>query len=52
MTTITKPPIDADREREIAKVRAHVMRRAEEQGIKPFSSIDDFAGRSENHSRL
>lgn len=46
-TTITEPPIDADREREIAKARAEVLRRAEEQGVKPFTSFEDFAGDSE-----
>jgi len=35
MTTgITDSQIDADREREIEKARAEVLRRAEEQGIK------------------
>ncbi len=41
---ITDLPIDVDGEREIAKARAAVMRRAETHGIKPFTSLDDFAG--------
>jgi hypothetical protein len=44
MTMITESPIDADRESEIAKARADVMRRAEVQGVKPFTSVEDFAG--------
>jgi hypothetical protein len=43
-TTIPEPPADADRESEIAKARADVMHRAEGQGIKPFTSLEDFAG--------
>jgi hypothetical protein len=44
MTTITESPIDADSEREIAKARADVMRRAEVQGVKPFTSLGDIVG--------
>ena len=43
-TNITKSPIDADRERTIEKARAEVQRRAQAQGIKPFTSLEDFAG--------
>jgi hypothetical protein len=43
-TNITKSPIDADRERQIEKARAEVRRRAEAQGVKPFTSLEDFAG--------
>jgi hypothetical protein len=43
-TTIPESPADADREREIAKARADVMHRAEGQGVKPFTSLEDFAG--------
>jgi hypothetical protein len=42
--TITKTPIDADRERETARARANLLRRAEAQGVKPFTSLEDFAG--------
>jgi hypothetical protein len=41
MTTTLK---DADRERETARARADLLRRAEAQGVKPFSSLEDFAG--------
>jgi hypothetical protein len=40
----TKPAINADREREIAEAQADVMRRAALQGVKPFTSLQDFAG--------
>lgn len=47
VTKITEPPIDAEREREIAKARAEVLRRAEAQGVKPFTTLEDFAGDAE-----
>jgi hypothetical protein len=43
-TTITDSPIDADRERQTAKARAEVLRRAEAESVKPFTSLEDFAG--------
>jgi hypothetical protein len=43
-TTITELPIDADREREIAEARADLLRRAEAQGVKPITSLEDLAG--------
>lgn len=43
-TEITETSIDADRERQIAKARADVLRSAEVQGVKPFTSLEDFAG--------
>ena len=46
-TKTTDSPIDANRESEIAKARADVMRRAEAQGVKPFRSRKDFAGDAE-----
>jgi hypothetical protein len=46
-TTITEPPIEADRERSIAEARADLLRRAEAQGIKPITSIEDLAGNPE-----
>ena len=42
-TKINESHIDVERE-ETAKTRADVMRRAETQGVKPFTSIEDFAG--------
>ena len=42
MKTITKTPIEANHERET--VRADLLRRAEAQGVKPFASLEDFAG--------
>ena len=41
---ITKTPIEANHDRETAKARAELLRRAEAQGVKPFSSLEDFAG--------
>ena len=37
-------PIDAHREREIAEARADLLRRAEAQGVKPITSLEDLAG--------
>lgn len=36
--------IGAERGREAAKARAELLRRAAEQGVKPFASLEDFAG--------
>src|SRR6266852_7239466 len=44
MKTITKTPIETNHERETAKVRADLLRRAEAQAVKPFASREDFAG--------
>lgn len=44
MKTITKTPIEANHERETARARAELLRRAEAQGVKPFTSLEDFAG--------
>jgi hypothetical protein len=44
MKTVTKAPIEANHERETAKARAELLRRAEAQGVKPFTSLEDFAG--------
>ena len=44
MKTITKTPIEADREHETQQARAELLRRAEAQGVKPFTSLEDFAG--------
>jgi hypothetical protein len=46
-TTITESPIDAGREREIAKARAEVLRLAEVEGINPFTNLEDFTGDAE-----
>ena len=46
-TKITQPAIEAERQRETANARADVMRRAEEQGVKPFTSLKDFAGNAD-----
>lgn len=42
--TNTNTPIEGDREREAERARAELLRRAEAQGIKPFASLEDFAG--------
>lgn len=45
MTKInTKTQIDAERERETAQARAALLRRAQAEGVKPFTSLEDFAG--------
>jgi hypothetical protein len=44
MSTITKTPIEPDREHAAAEARAVSLRRAEAQGVKPFTSLEDFAG--------
>ena len=44
MKTITNTPIEANHERETAIARADLLRRAEAQGVKPFRSLEDFAG--------
>ena len=45
-TTIDQSQIDAEHE-DIARARADLIRRAEEQGVQPFNSFEDFAGDSE-----
>jgi hypothetical protein len=42
MKPIIKTPIEANHDREAA--RADLLRRAEAQGVKPFASLEDFAG--------
>ena len=42
--TITETNIDAERSREISEARAEVVRRAKAQGVKPFTSLEDFKG--------
>ena len=44
MKTIIRTPIEANHERETAKARAELLRRAEAQGVKPFTSLEDFKG--------
>jgi hypothetical protein len=41
-TIITETPVD--REREIEMARADLLRRAEAQGVKPFTCLEDFVG--------
>ncbi len=41
---LPKTPIEADRNHETARARADLLRRAEAQGVKPFTSLEDFAG--------
>jgi hypothetical protein len=43
-TTFTELPIDADREREIAEARAELLRRAQAQGVKPFTALEHLKG--------
>jgi hypothetical protein len=43
-TSITETPIDAAREREIEMARAEVLRRAQAQGVKPITSLEDLTG--------
>ncbi len=44
MSTIIKTPIDSDRDSAAADAQAELMRRAEAQGVKAFTSLKDFAG--------
>ena len=43
-TIITDTPVEANRERETEMARAEVLRRAEAQGVKPITSLEDLAG--------
>jgi hypothetical protein len=38
-----KPHNQAERDRETAHFRAELLRRAEAEGVKPFTSLEDFA---------
>lgn len=51
-TTVPESPIDADRERQMAEARADVLRSAQIQGVKPFTTLEDFAGDVEITSDL
>lgn len=42
--SVTETPIEADDGHEAAKARADLLSRAEAQGVKPFKSLEDFAG--------
>jgi len=44
MKSITETPIEIERDRKTAKAQAELLRRAEAQGVKPFTSLNDFAG--------
>ena len=44
MSTIIKTPIESHRESGAAEARAELLRRAESQGVKPYTSADEFAG--------
>ena len=43
-SSINETPIESDRDPGAAKARADLLRRAELQGVKPFTSLEDFAG--------
>jgi hypothetical protein len=43
-STINKTPTESDHDSGAAKARAALLRRAESQGVKPFTSLEDFAG--------
>ena len=43
-TIITDPPVEAERERAMAKASTDLLSRAEAQGIKPITSVEDLAG--------
>lgn len=43
-SSIPKAPIEPNRDHRAAKARADLLRRAELQGVKPFTSLEDFAG--------
>lgn len=44
MSTIIDRQTDIDRDREIAEARSELSRRAEAQGVKPVTSLEDLAG--------
>ena len=44
MSTIIDRQTDIDRDREIAEVRADLLRRAEAHGVKPITSLEALAG--------
>jgi hypothetical protein len=46
-TIVPESQLEADRERQTAEARADVLCRAEAQGVKPFTSMEDFAGDAE-----
>jgi hypothetical protein len=43
-TTTDHRSIDIDRDREVGEIRAELLRRAETQGVKPITSLEDLAG--------
>ena len=44
MSTIIKTPIDSDHDSAAANARAELLWRAESEGVKPFTSLEDLAG--------
>ena len=44
MSTIIDRQTHIDRDRETTQARAELLRRAEAQGIKPITSLEDLAG--------
>ena len=44
MTTIADAAITADRQSAVADARTQLLRRAEAQGVKPITSLDDLLG--------
>lgn len=42
----------SDRKRDKANARSELLRRAETQGVGPFTSLDDFAGDAEITSNV
>jgi hypothetical protein len=40
----TKTPIEPNRNGEAARARQDLLRRAETLGVKPFTSLEEFAG--------
>ena len=44
MSTIIRTPIESDQDSAAADARAELLRRAELQGVKPFTSLDEVAG--------
>jgi hypothetical protein len=47
MTKNIDAQTEKERERESAEARADLLRRAEAQGVKPFSTLAEFGGDSE-----
>ena len=44
MSTIIKRPVDPSHDSASTEARAELLRRAESEGVKPFTSLQELAG--------